>query len=172
MSAWIVSRAHIDALVLAGVQWGVIADPDPDKLAGVGRMLWAQCLASVAYRYPRDGDGDRPGPTDFRDADVTTYTAPTAEVLLSAAGVVKAIGCYEYQSCEHPGWQDPDNPARGYSEALRRAVMATVTTTYTVANWSGRPPTVLPAGYQQAPWGVDDLAQLAAAAPADSRGRG
>jgi hypothetical protein len=159
MSAWIVSRAHIDALVLAGVQWRLITDPGPEKLSALGRMLWAENLASVAYRYPGDGDSERPGPNDFRDADVTTYTAPTSEVLLSAAGVVKAVDCYEYQSCEHPAW--PDSAAAGFAGALRTAVLTCIPADQLEpSRYSGQ--RKYPPGYDTAPWGVDDLTEIAA----------
>jgi hypothetical protein len=157
MSAWIVSRAHIDALVLAGVQWGVIERPDPATLTETGRMLWAECLASVAYRYPEDVSGRRPGPNDFEDSDVPAYTAPSAEVLLSAAGVVKAAACYRYQSCKHPGWEEPDNPARRYVEDLRLAVLASLSPEQVVRRHGED----VPLGYDAAPWGIDDLAQIA-----------
>jgi hypothetical protein len=75
--------------------------PTADEL---GQMLWRENLLSVAYRYPDDGDGDRPGPSDFRDADVDEYSyVPTKP--LTAAALLKTIACYEYQSCEHPGWK-------------------------------------------------------------------
>ena len=71
MSAWIVSRKHIDYIVAAAIQAELIS-MSPDE---TGRMLWRECLASVAYRYPGDtGNGDRPGPVDFKDSDVDTYT--------------------------------------------------------------------------------------------------
>jgi hypothetical protein len=100
MSAWIVSKLHIDYLVTALVRAELTTDT-PDE---TGRMLWRECLASVASRYPADGDGDRPGPVDFRDSDVDTYTwAETPQ--LSPGGLDKTLGCYMYQSCEHPGWE-------------------------------------------------------------------
>lgn len=99
MSAWIVSKRHIDYIVTALIRAELTADT-PDE---TGRMLWRECLASVAYRYPHDKDGERPGPVDFRDSDVDTYTwAETPE--LSPGGLAKTLGCYSYQSCEHPEW--------------------------------------------------------------------
>lgn len=99
MSAWIVSKLHIDHLVTALVRAELITET-PDK---AGRMLWRECLASVAARYPGDTDGHRPGPIDFRDGDVDTYTwTETPE--LTPGGLSKTIACYRYQSCEHDGW--------------------------------------------------------------------
>ena len=107
MSAWIVSRTHIDYIVTAAIQAELIS-MSPDE---TGRMLWRECLASVAYRYPDDtGNGDRPGPADFRDSDVDTYTWTETPVLTGGA-LAKTLGCYRYQSCEHPGWDTSESAA-------------------------------------------------------------
>lgn len=103
MSAWIVSKSHIDYIVTAVIRAELSTDT-PDE---IGRVLWRENLASVAYRYPRDGDGERPGPVGFRDADVDTYTyQETPE--LTPGGLAKTVGCYTYQSCEHPSWEDSE----------------------------------------------------------------
>lgn len=101
MSAWIVSKKHIDYIVTAIIQ-AELSTKTPDE---IGRMLWRECLASVAYRYPDDGDGERPGPADFCDSDVDTYTWDETPAL-TAGALMKTLGCYRYQSCEHPGWDD------------------------------------------------------------------
>ena len=99
MSAWIVSKNHIDYMVTAIIRAELTART-PDE---TGRMLWRECLASVASRYPGDGDGERPGPLGFRDSDVDTYTwTETPE--LTAGGLHTTMACYRYQSCEHPEW--------------------------------------------------------------------
>lgn len=102
MSAWIVSRAHIDVLVQALCEGEYVTDRSPDE---VGRELWRENLASVAYRYPNDGNGGRPGPMEFRDSDVDTYTYRRPSVRIEPSAVLSATGCYDYQSCEHPGWE-------------------------------------------------------------------
>lgn len=99
MSAWIVSKLHIDYMVTAIIK-AELTDKTPDDL---GRMLWAENLASVAYRYPGDGDGERPGPMDFKDSDVKTYTWAETP-LLTGKALKTTLGCYDYQSCEHNGW--------------------------------------------------------------------
>ena len=104
MSAWIVSKTHIDCLVQAGIEREMVRPNEADEF---GRMLWGECLASVAYRYPNDGDGDRPGPTAFRDGDVDAYVYEPLDgesgISLRAEAVVhSAAGCYDYQSGEHP----------------------------------------------------------------------
>lgn len=106
MSAWIVSRQHIDHIVTAVIRAELVADT-PDN---IGRMLWRECLASVAYRYPNDKDGDRPGPVDFRDSDVDTYTW-TEQAELEPGVLVSTVKSYRYQSCEHPGWETSEASA-------------------------------------------------------------
>jgi hypothetical protein len=59
MSAWVVSRDHLDLLVTAALAWDLTALPHVDE---TGRMLWKENLLSGAYRYPANRDGDRPGP--------------------------------------------------------------------------------------------------------------
>jgi hypothetical protein len=102
VSAWIVDRAHIDVLVQGLAESETVTDVDPDTL---GQKLWRENLVSVAYRYPGDGDGERPGPIDFRDADVDEYVYRRPDVKIEPEALMVAIGCYDYQSCEHPDWE-------------------------------------------------------------------
>jgi hypothetical protein len=100
MSAFIVDREYIDHMVTAAIHCEQITTT-PDE---AGRMLWRECLISVAVCYPNDVDGDRPGPCDFRDSDVLTYTW-TDRPLLTVEGIDEVIRCYRYQSCEHAAWE-------------------------------------------------------------------
>lgn len=115
MSAWIVGKLHIDYLVTAVIH-AELTCMNPDE---IGRMLWRENLASVAYRYPGDDDGDRPGPADFGDSDVDTYTW-TETPLLEGGALGKTIGCYDYQSCEHPGYEESE--AKRVIDQLRKPV--------------------------------------------------
>ena len=117
MSAWIVARAHIDVLVQGLCEGEHVTHLDLDE---VGRVLWRECLASVAYRYPDDGDGERPAPVDFRDSDVETYTYRRPSLRIPLTGLHYALGCYRYQSCEHPGWEASD--AEAWTRRLREAL--------------------------------------------------
>ncbi len=101
MSAYVVRRSHIDALVRTAIdgpaavegsppregsgrwhRWTVYHDHDHDHgyevswqtADNIGRMLWTENVASVAYRYPADEPTNRPGPLDFSDAEVEAYT--------------------------------------------------------------------------------------------------
>ena len=101
MSAWIVSRDHIDLLLTAALAWQITAPGEADQ---TGRMLWKENLTSVAHRYPHDRDGARPGPTDFRDRHVDTYRFQPYPGPVDPEVVAAAAASLAYQSCEHPGW--------------------------------------------------------------------
>jgi hypothetical protein len=136
MSAWIVSKTHIDGLVQSGIEAEMV---EPDHADEFGRMLWRENLASVAYRYPDDADGDRPGPVEFHDSDVDEYQYRPLDgepgITRRAAHVVNAAaGCYDYQSCEHPGYEH--SKARLFAHAL-----------YKLTEQDRR---------DDAPWGIDD----------------
>ena len=150
MSAWIVDRAHIDLMVTAGLdfsgqhlslRWWWDNPLRSDELTplnadAVGRMLWAENLASVAARYPADKSGERPGPSGFRDEDVESYRFDSIPGRIDPVVVLKSIDCYEYQSCEHKGWRTSE--AHAFCDALRKAAIGRLT------------------GYGDAPWGFDD----------------
>jgi hypothetical protein len=120
MSAWIVSRAHIDVLVQALAESERVTDVDPDEL---GRQLWRENVKAVSIRYPGDtGDGDRPGPIGFRDADADAYTYRRPSKRIELPGVHKAIAAYQYQCAEYDGWDEAQaqlwlNPLRQELEA-------------------------------------------------------
>lgn len=87
MSAWIVSKKHIDVLVAALVEEQVIKLADADE---TGRILWRENHKSVNARY----------------AEKTRAPAYTFEhESTSNVVVLKSIHCYEYQTCEHDGWK-------------------------------------------------------------------
>lgn len=110
MSAYIVSKKHIDLIVKAvteGTRDGIVppSDQDPDAL---GQLLVTECVASVSYRYPDDDvqAGELPGPCDPYYLLPYTYADPLYRP--TAAELYSAIRAYSYQSCEHPGWEDSD----------------------------------------------------------------
>jgi hypothetical protein len=140
VSAWIVDKVTIDALVTGIVQGEVIAPEDYGNEDELGRTLWRECLTSVAYRYPNDEDGERPGPIDFRDSDVDEYEFE--RVTVDPVVLLKQVGCYQYQSCEHPGW-----------EASR--AFAWTTALYQQLNRAGYSHTS--PGYDEAPLGLDEV---------------
>ncbi len=152
MSAYIVDQDHIDAMVALALDGpaGIVVSPynawlgprwqaetpdgpirhyaenyDSDAL---GTMLIAECVASVAYRY--HSDDDLPGPVD-RYYERPYRFAPPSPMPTAIEGL-KLLDCYEYQSCEHPGWATSE--AASFCEALRRSLIHKL------------------AGYDAAPW--------------------
>lgn len=105
MSAWVVTNAHIDVLVNAAAEYGVLSEAQPQRL---DQELWHENVRSVNYRY--------------REHDTTpTYRLTTTEAPLHPLAILKAINCYQYQSCERPDW--PESRAYQITERLRTAVL-------------------------------------------------
>lgn len=98
----------------------------------VGAMLVATNLASIHARYPdtiADPEGI-PGPIVQYWNEPYTWTDPRCRV--TAVEGLKAISCYEYQSCEHEGWKRSE--ARQFCEVLTGYLVGKVN------------------GYNEAPW--------------------
>lgn len=147
MSAWIVSKAHIDALVSAAVENRILDAANADT---IGRMLWSECHKSVNYRYDEK-------------TRTPKYTATLAAFFIEPHAALKLISCYRYQSCEHPGW-DVSHAATWTSllqitlEAREDVNMFPVPSRYD-------PSGVEPAyrtdpRYEDGPWGIDSLSEL------------
>lgn len=162
MSAFLVSKPHIDALVYAalsrrrcGLSW---YDCDPVALEAqftssldyfavlhvhhrearhedadrLGRMLWQENLASVTARYPDDASGERPGPCGLTDEQIAAYTYTSPRTRLEPVAILKALHCYEYQSCEHDGWRGSE--AYQFCQALQAAMISALPG-YDEADW-------------------------------------
>ena len=114
MSAYLVSKAHIDALVTAARNlgdfgwyyddgsadsWRFARELDPSE---IGQMLWTENNTSVNDRYSED---EIPPAYEFK----RTRT-------LDPVVILKAIRCLNYQSCEHDGWKESE--AHAFLEAL------------------------------------------------------
>jgi len=153
VGAWVLSKAHIDALVTAAwdraVAW--YAEPEPAEFAPgllkgitsehraseVGMMLWAQNLACVQYHCPIAAliDASYPGPKGFSAFDVARYKFERTK-RLGPVAVLKALDCYEAQSDSHPLWRRSE--ARSFCMSLRDAVFVE-----------------LP-GYREFPWDIEE----------------
>jgi hypothetical protein len=105
MSAWLTSKAHIDLLVQALCESELIIG-DPTE---IGLTLWRENNRSVNYRY---GEARRL-PQRY------TYLRPTAKV--APTGVLYAVRCYQYQSCERPEWER--TKAYRWTQALTKALL-------------------------------------------------
>jgi len=130
MSAFLVSKTHIDALVWArnivnrrhGHVFLDMSDSD------FGRMLWRENMASLAARY-RD-------PINKESLAAYAYMPSQTVRSLPTIALVKSIDCYEYQACEREAWQE--SQARAACEAIYASLVH-----------------MLP-GYDAAPWGIED----------------
>lgn len=89
MSAWIVSKAHIDVLVHEMGRRELL-DCSPNE---AGRILWEENHKSVNYRYD-----------ETEQTPAYTFTRPPVE--WQPAAVAKIAHCYDYQTCEHPEWAE------------------------------------------------------------------
>lgn len=142
MSAFVVGTDHIDYLVHAAQTYGrqtfrfngqIVNSSTADE---VGAMLLAENIMSVRHRYPDCEYDQLPGTVPTQHAIGYRYRFP--RVRLNAVQVLKALNCYEYQSCEHPGWND--SAAKRFCEVL---------TSYAIGE--------LP-GYDEAKWEVENPA--------------
>lgn len=123
MSAFTVSKTHIDVLIQAGLDadygpmrwfpddtdWSKAPSLDHLNADEVGTMLWDENFASVNHRYNETE----------KHAGYSYQRLPgTPDPLV----VLKAIACYEYQSCEHPAWHA--SSAKAFCNALTKAMIA------------------------------------------------
>lgn len=87
------------------------------SFASLGQLLLDECVQSVQYRYPDDSLEDLPG---VIGESRTIYTH-NHSARVSVVDALSLIGCYQYQSCEHPGWKG--SVAYAFTEALLRALV-------------------------------------------------
>jgi len=92
MSAWICTTKHINLLAHACIQLGVINEDEGQKAA---TDLYGENVKSVNYRYRSQ---EVYPPIKFVQPD-TYYTK------LDLIDVYKQMNCFDYQSCEHDGWE-------------------------------------------------------------------
>lgn len=161
MSAFIVDKSHIDALIAVGwlgprertispgngwhtLRWWSVANVrglSPADLHLYRRELdhltedrtGAMLVAEVvaSVRYRYPDSGDDL-PGPITHYWTEPYSYTQPRSVPTAVEALKLLSCYEYQACEHPEWETSE--ARQFCEALRHACIA-----------------VLP-GYDAAPW--------------------
>ena len=137
MSAFVVGREHIRFLVSAARSSRIVRYSkfsyywsgklhelprhDRDAASKVGQLLWNENILSVQGRYP-DCVGkpeNMPGPVD--EIFIYAHSRDWNESGLEPIQVLKACNCYEYQSCEHDGWETSE--AKAFIDALRAAAV-------------------------------------------------
>ncbi len=115
MSAWRVHTRHIDFLVAAMAAIPQLADYLPADAAGgvdrdeLGRELLEENYHSVDSKY-----GQYERRPVYRYTEIELPDLSTINGLLFAHNVVSS---YEYQSCEHDGWER--SQAHDWSSSLR-----------------------------------------------------
>jgi hypothetical protein len=97
----------------------------------VGQMLLDENVASVQHRYPTVDLTTLPGKVDCEW--LVPYKHVLAGRLPTLVEALKLLDCYEYQSCEHLGWDT--SQANLFCRGLRSVLIH-----------------ALP-GYDEAPWG-------------------
>ena len=145
MSRFDLHPAHIDGLINAGLQFGLIgASDDPTS---VGLMLLQQ---------------HRPQHRDEQEADAQPdYVATTTHRALHPVAVLCLLDCYEYQTLGTTGWDTSE--AHAWTARLRDAVLTRlpVEARATVRHWTIPVPACeLLATYTETPWGITDLDQI------------
>jgi len=139
MSAFLVSRAHINQIVRLAhneTQDGASSYSDPCPFnAGrgdgatsrnaIGQMLLDQNISSLYARYgdtetinlyARYGDTETINRWEPGRSEIYVY-APTQRLLTIVEGL-KALDCYDYQACESADYKQTD--AAQFIDALRR----------------------------------------------------
>ena len=130
MSAWLVSDAHINALVEGAIRLGVIESADAYK---TGSMLRRANTKSIRARY---GEWRCDAPeTYYRPA----YRYWTPRQPLSDVSLLKNVGCYDYQTCEYDAYER--SAAWRFVKQMERVLAL-----YGVT-WESP-------GYSEAPWGI------------------
>jgi len=105
MSAFMVSNNHIEFMLNAAVRYGLsykntadhwdrIERSDFDKMNAMGKLLQDENWASVSHRYSDPSGMEEP-----------TFEWHASLRDIDPVRVIKACHCYDYQSCEHPGWE-------------------------------------------------------------------
>lgn len=139
MSAFICDPFHISSLVHAALMYNrryatvrFNDVPVSDATAtSVGYALLAANIKSVQTRYPDDTYDNLPGPIPTPVPDDYQYRH-SSYYPTQAVTILKAISCFEYQSCEYDDFDE--SPIAAFCESLRRAAI-----------------NALP-GYDDAPW--------------------
>lgn len=145
MSAFICNPEHIGLIAawatkVDSVIYSLVGDTKKDTAIRVAEILARENIASVAYRYPNDKEGERPGPMCDTDEDIVKEACFWAEKYLEEGipldvaplTIAKLTACLQYQSCEHPEWEQ--SAARNQANYINEHILRT-----------------LP-GYARAPW--------------------
>jgi hypothetical protein len=101
MSAYHVGQDHINALL----SYAQHVELNPAYLSDTGEkvLTWAEIGKILSI------ENDKSVNHRYSETRITPYKfVKDNDFVLNgkAIDVIKMIGCYEYQSCEHPGWEN------------------------------------------------------------------
>lgn len=131
MSAYMVSKSHLDVLVAIALQEGDRKAPEgAEKL---GQWLQDCNWASIEARYPEEARGKGPAPYELQTRR-WKIRGIDADYIVSA---IKVLDCFEYQACEVRGW--PHSDCHAWCADLRTSLCSN-----------------LP-GWDEVQWGLDNL---------------
>lgn len=92
----------------------------------IAKMLAQENWESVSYRYQRESIYNPSEALTVTDSDINEARCK------SPVEIIKSAQCLEYQSCEHPGWNE-SNAKKQIASIIDRAI--TWLSGYEDANW-------------------------------------
>lgn len=124
MSCYVVELEHVDYLLEAGLSQSRNEGPlrwvceghfhmlTEENAGEVGAMLLGANLESYRHRYGHNEEA-------LEEAEGQVYPLDRRRarwLVIDPVQVLKSVRCYEYQACEHPGWEGSE--AQAYCQAL------------------------------------------------------
>lgn len=103
MSAWMVTKSHIDAMVQSVINTDLLRTQPDQNPTTLGKRLWSENWVAFNIRYEGRYPEDRP--------DIENYVFEGTDKPLDPVAINTLIRCYHYQCSEYeecdqqPGWQ-------------------------------------------------------------------
>lgn len=113
MSAWIVSKAHIDVLVAGLIEAGGYRHRETwvpvteENASEVGLMLWRENHKSINYRYSarqRTPAYTFELPKEYASVGPDKFRAGHMAIMVEPGVLAKQVSCYNSQTCEQAAY--------------------------------------------------------------------
>lgn len=113
MSAFLCSRPHFVSLAYWACKSSLRGRGAPSaellaEVTRIARVLYAENVASVCYRYREDASRYESPEELFPDSDPSMRSEVIFAAQMCRAKQLRAAQCYAYQSCERPEWMESD----------------------------------------------------------------
>ena len=140
MSAFVVGHDHIDGLLTFALAHSVSywtgresVTIARDNVSEIGRLLLDENEQSVGFRYGEHDPEDMPGTIGEQAANYQfrAFAAPIPPIV-----ILKACDCYDYQACEHDGWES--SVAKRIVDAIRGSAVRRLPDWDKAAGWQLR----------------------------------